>query len=465
MSQIQALIDSEKFHALYRAQGLFPRIRKTQKKQDISVITHAWVDLDIYKLQNTPEGFELWKIWADNDDPGRVSFLLGECMACGLPLPSEVIFSGGGAYMLWEFTDPVFIRRKRGQPVGKTYIGIIERINKAIQQKLIHLSADPVPVSADSILRIPGSINYKYGSGTPCRMVYRNPANRMSSDDLKTSLLGRDQYTPEQKVIRFEAYKEIERKRKKAFRESQKKYDEQGRKWAEERLQKDIRQNHAGSNVIALFGDQVKRPAKHSPARHSNRIVADLRTLARLRWSDGIVGKGCRDIFGHLAVSACSGHFREKPERLLDYVAGQIADFMPADYMKNEFRPHNRNSVKMLENAGEKTSGRKNGLSDSHYAYTIDRIIQVLDISIKEMETLKCLVSDSIKKERRKQADRKYQADKRRKAGAVDRDTYENTSLNKERPWEVEGISRASWYRREKKVRKIAVIRLMAEVG
>lgn len=52
------------------------------------------------------------------------------------------------------------------------------------------------------------------------------------------------------------------------------------------------------------------------------------------------------------------------------------------------------------------------------------------------------------RKKRRKERERERQAAKRRAAGAVPRAQYEGQSLEKQKPWLAEGISRRTWYRR-----------------
>jgi hypothetical protein len=50
--------------------------------------------------------------------------------------------------------------------------------------------------------------------------------------------------------------------------------------------------------------------------------------------------------------------------------------------------------------------------------------------------------------EQRKTKERDRKARKRRQAGAISRPAYVAKSLTKQKPWEAEGISRATWYRR-----------------
>jgi hypothetical protein len=48
-----------------------------------------------------------------------------------------------------------------------------------------------------------------------------------------------------------------------------------------------------------------------------------------------------------------------------------------------------------------------------------------------------------------KERDRTYQKGRRAEQGAVPRQEYEGESLSRLKPWEIEGISRATWYRRQ----------------
>lgn len=54
----------------------------------------------------------------------------------------------------------------------------------------------------------------------------------------------------------------------------------------------------------------------------------------------------------------------------------------------------------------------------------------------------------SARKKRRKQQARKRMAQHRKSKGAISRKTYEEQSLESQMPWLVQGISRATWYRR-----------------
>lgn len=68
-------------------------------------------------------------------------------------------------------------------------------------------------------------------------------------------------------------------------------------------------------------------------------------------------------------------------------------------------------------------------------------------ITDEEQRQLKTIISKNEALERRRARDRKRDEERRRAAGAVERDVYEANSLTKQKPWEVLGMSRAKWYR------------------
>jgi hypothetical protein len=51
---------------------------------------------------------------------------------------------------------------------------------------------------------------------------------------------------------------------------------------------------------------------------------------------------------------------------------------------------------------------------------------------------------------RRREYQRKWQAGKRRKQGMKPRKMYEEQSISRAQPWKLEGVSRATWYRRKR---------------
>lgn len=72
-----------------------------------------------------------------------------------------------------------------------------------------------------------------------------------------------------------------------------------------------------------------------------------------------------------------------------------------------------------------------------------DTLINLFRITPEEQQQLKTIVSQAEAAERH----RTREEGRRRAAGAIDRQTYEQASLSRQKPWEALGMSRASWYR------------------
>ncbi|WP_256595398.1 hypothetical protein [Pseudomonas sp. LG1E9] len=92
-------------------------------------------------------------------------------------------------------------------------------------------------------------------------------------------------------------------------------------------------------------------------------------------------------------------------------------------------------------------SGERVSFGGKEYAplYTPknDTLINLFRITADEQWQLKTIVSQAEAAKRH----RKREEARRRAAGAVDRQTYESTSLSRQKPWEALEMSRRSWYR------------------
>jgi hypothetical protein len=73
----------------------------------------------------------------------------------GLPLPTIVIFSGNGLWLIWEFRLPI-----NGDPDRRS---LLRRINDNLQKRLAHLGADPKSKDVARVCRIMGSLNSSCG--------------------------------------------------------------------------------------------------------------------------------------------------------------------------------------------------------------------------------------------------------------------------------------------------------------
>jgi hypothetical protein len=86
--------------------------------------------------------------------------------------------------------------------------------------------------------------------------------------------------------------------------------------------------------------------------------------------------------------------------------------------------------------------------------YTADQLAWKLKLTKDDRRALGITTIGAIgetkgtRTKRRKERDRQRKINQRRSAGAKPRDQYERQSAEQTRPWELEGISRATWYRR-----------------
>ena len=97
-----------------------------------------------------------------------------------------------------------------------------------------------------------------------------------------------------------------------------------------------------------------------------------------------------------------------------------------------------------------------------------DAVASLLRVTFEEREALglntigACDVSKAIRKrivrKRKRERDRQRNKEKRRAAGTKSRETYLQGSLSANKPWQVEGISRAAWYRRQRETSPSRVV-------
>ena len=394
MSDIRELMSDTKYHAVYISQSLFfePKTKagpnKTHaNKPGVACLTHAWVDIDAYKV--VPR-------WLDMSFDEQASLLVGEVMLAGLPVPSLVVSSGRGAYLIWRLEDPIWNisatknRRKPGS--------IIEAINRHFARQLLHIGSDMKCVDMTRVLRAEGS-RHTAITGATVRVIHDSKMS-YSVADLRSFL----PWSREQ----VKAHKTAKKARKKAKVEEAKK---------------------SPTRVYDFAGEKAKREPGFTGFKYAHLILTDLRKLADLRWC-GEVAEGYRDAFAHLAVSAVA-RYHKNPETLLcvaERVAGDIICF------DEQFSQHNQTAVELLK------TGRK-------YAYSAQAMSDMLNVTPSEAEHLFVLCPAGVK-------NRRKQANHRRKQGAVERETYNQKrlegSLKAQKPWEELGISRATYFRKIK---------------
>lgn len=382
LERVQKMAENSQFKAVYFSQGLYWKPGKIAGKAGIACLPWCWVDIDAH---NHVEG------WSSMSFDEQASFVAGECMGAGLPLPSQVISSGRGVYAIWKLDKPLWNVSKRKS--GRKPASVIEALNGQIQRKLAHIGADARCIEYGRVLRVPGSKNW--GAYGAIVQTIHDSGLTYTTDDLKTSLMP---WTAQE----VRDYKKAKKARSSARKRS-------------------------GATVVDLAAEREKRVAGFTQRKHAHRIIEDLRTLADLRWN-GRVEEGYRDLFGHLIVSAISRYHKDAATLLNE--ARKYADDLIED---DDFESHNSTSIKLLEQG-------------KGYAYSIASMRKLLKVTPLESARLFVLSTDTEKEARRARAERA----RREAKGAVTRDRWlAENNVSASKPWEAEGVSRRTWYRRQ----------------
>ena len=131
----------------YMSQAFFAR--PCRRSVHVAWLTHAYVDLDLYKLPVPPQ-------------PGVAGIWLRTfCADEGIPEPSLIVFSGRGIYCKWCWSSPI-PRAAAGRAVA---------VNRALVRRFGEWGADPRAVDVSRILRVVGTTNSR--SGRPPRSCGR----------------------------------------------------------------------------------------------------------------------------------------------------------------------------------------------------------------------------------------------------------------------------------------------------
>lgn len=378
----------------------------------------CWVDLDIYKAIPA---------WDDMTWEERTATLTEAVMSSGLPFPTLMIASGRGAYLIWKLKDPVWNVSKKG---GKLPITVIEAVNERLVKRLSDFGADMRCAEGARVLRVPLSRNSKNGELVK---ILHNSGLTYALSDLKAAVLP---YASAEVL----AWKKAQAATTRAF-------NKQRKAWAAENAERAERKRRADDpcNIVSLDAARARRGG-FSRRTHALKIISDLRTLAGIRWPDSCEAqKGFRDLFGHLAVSALAGCTR--PDELIEVARGHLSGLVPRRYlMSKKFEADNAPSVRLAK-------------EERRYAYSGRKMAELLNVTPAEEEHLSVIVGAEVKKARVRVRKTEQKRSQRRCDGVVERSEYEAGSLSKTKPWEAEGISRASWYRRQKTVAEVITLR------
>jgi len=142
--------------------GVATRQGKNGTKKGVLEIPALWADID-FKESNEEEA------------KARV--------ATFKPQPSIIVESGGGLHLYWLLRSPATNDYAR-----------IEQILKALAKAL---SADPAVTEVARVMRLPGTLNYKYDPPRPVRVVQLHPEKKYQLGDFPTLPPQRRRRNPE----------------------------------------------------------------------------------------------------------------------------------------------------------------------------------------------------------------------------------------------------------------------------
>ncbi|HCG0948062.1 replication protein [Pseudomonas aeruginosa] len=317
------------------------------------------------------------------------------CADTGLPAPSILIYSGRGIQAKWllEGTIP-----RQALPRWNA-------CQRYLVDRLTHVGADPMAKDASRVLRTVETVNSK--SGEVCRVVHVQSGNdgqpiRYNFEYLAEALLPAARWTIEQ----------------------------QRQEQAERRAKK--------KRFLLVPGGKADNLRGFSGRQLAWDRLEDLRKLAELR---GGVGEGSRmqHLFWRLNFLLLSGATNSK--QMYHEAAALARELDP------QWNSRSKELMTLFSKAKAYEAGEKVTFGGKEFAplYTPknDTLINLFRITAEEQRQLKTIVSQVEAAERH----RKREEARRRAAGAVGRETYEQASLTRQKPWEALGMSRRSWYR------------------
>src|SRR4051794_24531907 len=123
----------------YMSQAFFDR--PCRRALHVSWLTHAYVDLDIYRLPVPPNPHH------------APHWVRQHCRDNNIPPPSLIIFSGRGIFLKWCWRSPI-PRAAAGRAVA---------VNRTLVKAFAEFGADPACVDVSRILRVVGTTNSKSG--------------------------------------------------------------------------------------------------------------------------------------------------------------------------------------------------------------------------------------------------------------------------------------------------------------
>lgn len=330
--------------------------------------------------------------WSAGRTPEQLAeSVLYHCKMEGIPLPSLLIYSGRGIQAKWLLDGA--LPRHALPRWNACQCNLVDR--------LAELGADNQARDASRVLRLVDTVNTK--SGNVCRVVH-----------VETNQRG------EPICYSFEYLAEVLLP---------------VARWTIEQQRRERKERQQLKPLLGGKNDNLRSFSSRQLAWHR---LEDLRTLAVLR--GGVrEGERMKHLFWRLNFLLLSGATHSS--QMFHESAALAFELDPSwSYCSREL-------MTLYSKAKEYEAGKKITLGGKSFAplYTPknDTLINLYQITSDEQRYLRTIIDAGIAAERH----RERETARRRAAGAVDRETYENSSLSRQKPWETFGMSRASWYR------------------
>jgi hypothetical protein len=342
-------------------------------------LTHAYVDLDFYKLPQVPSA-------------GEAGIMLRLfCRDEGIPDPSLIVFSGRGIYLKWCWSSPL-PRAAAGRAVA---------VNKALVRRFTQWGADPTAVDVSRLLRVVGTTNSKSGERATVLWQAERDGGPLTYDF--------DLFADEVLPYSLEQVRDFRAANDKRQAEIRILSHERSRRRAQDAVDERRR-----GNARAFI-----------PEDWHWGVLEDIRMLAAMRYN-GSVPRGSAagavgvDLFGHLG--ACQLARVIPAGQLWPEIQAWARIILPAAYVQgDEFRRH---CSTLLANAKCAAAGETvsyNGRQFTPiYTYRSGTMIDRLQITQDEMQQMTRLI-DRGEKQRR---DREATTRARRAAGVQPRSSY-----------------------------------------
>jgi hypothetical protein len=350
----------------YISQNVFKR--PNRRTLDLQSISHGYVDLDTYNIDRL-SGMSAEDIAKE---------LLKFCDVNNIRRPSMIIDSGQGLYLKYVWSTLV-----HGRAAGRAIA-----VNRKLVETFKSFGADPKCVDMSRILRVVGSINSK--TGRLCRVVWSSaPIQTYSFDKFADEVLP---YTYEQV---------------KSFRQKKAKL----------------------ASLNQVKGLKKIKTGKSDWAQFHWKVLMDLQTLKQMRYGNGYVKEGMRDIFGFLGAVQLA-HALPNQSDLFHELRVWVSQngMLSEGFTQKELL---RSCSSLLDRLYEQRAGKTRTFQGKKvsplYTYSIQKMIELLEITSVEMKNLSVLIDDIEKKYRNTKQRRK----KRRKSGMLPRGIYLKNAFDK----------------------------------